>query len=432
VYKLFWKCILIISLIITSVPLKAELLPEEIVILVNNKSPDSVRIGRLYAKLRKVPSHHLIKIQTPMNERISRQIYDEFIAEPVRTAINRLYNKGEKIRCIVTTYGIPLHILPQKPLLYPEEEIKKYNQILTQKENELSRLKKEQKNREKPDRELNKTIKELENEINILTVKLGHLKGSDTSAAVDSELALLMVPDYPLAGWQPNPEYLAYKGRVTSYFGQVLMVSRLDAPSPELVENMIRTAIEVEKTGLSGILYLDARGYNGRDMYSLFDRDIRKTAMILEKSAIPVVLDNQPKLFGPGEAPSAALYCGWYSLGRYVDAFEWVKGAVGYHVASIEAISLHNPAGKYWVKSMIEKGVIATLGPVEEPYLQSFPRPSLFFPLLMSGKYTLAEVFAMTNPYLSWRMILIGDPLYNPFKNKPAFVPQLGFGLNQQ
>jgi uncharacterized protein (TIGR03790 family) len=119
---------------------------------------------------------------------------------------------------------------------------------------------------------------------------------------------------------------------------------------------------------------------------------------------------------------SAALYCGWYSHKKYVDAFQWSKGAVGYHVASSEAVSLHDPKRKYWVKSMIEKGVIASIGPVKEPYLTAFPPPSIFFPLLMSGKYTLVEVFAMTNPFLSWQMILVGDPLYNPFRNNPAFV----------
>jgi hypothetical protein len=40
----------------------------------------------------------------------------------------------------------------------------------------------------------------------------------------------------------------------------------------------------------------------------------------------------------------------------------------------------------------------------------------------MSGQYSLAEVFALTNPFLSWRMILVGDPLYNPFKNRSAMV----------
>ncbi len=109
------------------------------------------------------------------------------------------------------------------------------------------------------------------------------------------------------------------------------MVSRLDAPDPGLVEKMIRTSIEVEETGLIGRFYLDARGLTGKDAYSEFDENIRETARILQKGSMPVVLDNKPGLFGPGEAPSAALYCGWYSLGEYRDAFEWAKGAVGYH-----------------------------------------------------------------------------------------------------
>lgn len=73
-----------------------------------------------------------------------------------------------------------------------------------------------------------------------------------------------------------------------------------------------------------------------------------------------------------------------------------------------------------WISRTDYEKLIA--GPVNEPYLTAFPPPSVFFPLLMSGKYTLVEVFAMTNPFLSWQMILVGDPLYNPFKNNPAFV----------
>jgi hypothetical protein len=69
---------------------------------------------------------------------------------------------------------------------------------------------------------------------------------------------------------------------------------------------------------------------------------------------------------------------------------------------------------------MLEKGVAATLGPVGEPYLNSFPPPELFFPILIRGDATLAETYALSNPFLSWKMVLIGDPLYRPFKHKPA------------
>ena len=69
---------------------------------------------------------------------------------------------------------------------------------------------------------------------------------------------------------------------------------------------------------------------------------------------------------------------------------------------------------------MIEEGVAATLGPVSEPYLSSFPLPDLFFPLLMTGKLTLLETYFISTPHISWRQILIGDPLYTPFKNNPV------------
>jgi len=55
--------------------------------------------------------------------------------------------------------------------------------------------------------------------------------------------------------------------------------------------------------------------------------------------------------------------------------------------------------------------------PVNEPYVQAFPIPEIFFGLLFEGRLTLAECYALSKPFLSWQMVLIGDPLYRPFKN---------------
>jgi uncharacterized protein (TIGR03790 family) len=423
-YRLFFITVLFISslVLITAKTSGAVLKPEEILVVVNKESIDSVRMGKLYIALRYIPSSNLAGISAPFQDEISRKQYDEQIAGPLRKTIHDLQDKGKRIRCIVTMYGVPLRISPVMPSDTSQEEIRKYEDILKQKKAELSELKEQPKWWNKI---FKKTIRksdidQLQTEINKRQFELDHLTGKDTIAAVDSELALLLSSSYDLAGWQLNPEFTPFKGRMNSK-NKVLMVSRIDAPTPALAEKMMRTAVEVEKTGLSGKLYLDARGFSGENDYAKFDEDIRRTAQILEKGLMPVVLDNKPELFGPGEAPMAALYCGWYSLGEYKDAFEWAKGAVGYHVASSEAVSLHDPGRNYWVKGMLERGVIASLGPVTEPYLTAFPPPSLFFPLLMSGQYSLAEVFAMTNPFLSWRMILVGDPLYNPFRAKPAY-----------
>jgi len=54
---------------------------------------------------------------------------------------------------------------------------------------------------------------------------------------------------------------------------------------------------------------------------------------------------------------------------------------------------------------------------VAEPYVQAFPLPQVFFSCLLDGN-TLADCYALSNSFWSWQMVLIGDPLYRPFKNR--------------
>jgi uncharacterized protein (TIGR03790 family) len=199
-----------------------------------------------------------------------------------------------------------------------------------------------------------------------------------------------------------------------------LLVCRLDGSTVAKVEEMIDTGLKVEAQGLEGKMYLDARGLRGTDAYAVFDADLRRTAEWMKQhSTMETVLDDTPNLFVAKDAPEAAVYCGWYSVGNYQESCQWVKGAVGYHVASFEMMSLHNPAEKGWVVNLLNRGFCGTLGPTDEPYLQSFPKPSLFFPLLLSGEFTQGEVWEVTTPMVSWRQGYVGDPLYNPFKTKP-------------
>jgi uncharacterized protein (TIGR03790 family) len=177
---------------------------------------------------------------------------------------------------------------------------------------------------------------------------------------------------------------------------------------------------------MKGKVYLDARGmrYDPKQdpagSYGQFDQSLRNLAARLqEHTDLEVVLDDKSRLFQPGDCPQASIYCGWYSLARYVDAFEWSPGAVGYHLASLEATELRKPGSDVWCNAMLEDGITATLGPVAEPYLASFPLPDDFYSLLLTGRYTLVETFYRTKPSSSWQMVLVGDPLYNPFKGAP-------------
>jgi len=199
-----------------------------------------------------------------------------------------------------------------------------------------------------------------------------------------------------------------------------LLVCRLDGSTVAKVEEMIDTGLKVEEKGLEGKMYLDARGLRGTDAYAIYDADLRRTAEWMKQhSTMETVLEDTGNLLAAKEAPQAAVYCGWYSLRNYQDSCQWVKGAVGYHVASFEMMALHDPKEMGWVVNLLNRGFCGTLGPTDEPYLQSFPKPSLFFPLLLSGEFTQGEVWEVTTPMLSWRQGYVGDPLYNPFKAKP-------------
>jgi len=85
-------------------------------------------------------------------------------------------------------------------------------------------------------------------------------------------------------------------------------------------------------------------------------------------------------------------------------------------------ITLRQEDPRSWVRGMLDDGISATLGAVAEPYVQAFPQADDFFPLLMTGKLPLAEVYWKTTPWTSWMISMIGDPLYNPYKVNPALA----------
>ncbi|WP_454060819.1 TIGR03790 family protein [Candidatus Nitrospira salsa] len=249
---------------------------------------------------------------------------------------------------------------------------------------------------------------------------------ASADASVDSELSLLWW-DRTFAhpsGKIPNPLYAWYPVRAQepSLSLPVMLVSRLDGPSPNLVKQMIDHAILAEQEGLKGNAYFDARGMDSDQplSYGHYDRDIRRLSNAVQKnSSYPVILENTQKRFSQsGEAPGVALYVGWYRLRHYEDAFSFNPGSIGYHIASGEAVSLRDPMERGWCKNALERGITATLGPIGEPYLDAFPLPTDFFGLLLTGHYSLVEAFYLSTRHMSWQMVLVGDPLYNPWRGR--------------
>ena len=253
-----------------------------------------------------------------------------------------------------------------------------------------------------------------------------YLSEEDSDASFDSELATLWLDSPPAAQWIINPMAHAGSQRAGP---PILMTSRLDGRDPRQVREMIETSLSVELAGLAGKIVVDSRGIaiegaNGKaDGYGVFDEQLRRLAALLkEKTDLAVVHDDAPDVIQPPGEQDVALYVGWYSLMKYIPAYEFAAGAVGYHVASFEMRSLRDPRLPGWVRGLLDSGVVATLGPVSEPYLAAFPPPEEFFPLLLTGELTLAEVYWRTVPLVSWKLGLIGDPMYTPYARKPGMA----------
>ncbi len=205
----------------------------------------------------------------------------------------------------------------------------------------------------------------------------------------------------------------------------MIMVARLDGPTPAVAERMIRDAVAVEAAGLKGEFYIDTRAIRSNDAYGDYDRDLLDLYYLAQDLPdLRAILDNKSDVFAVGTCPNTALYAGWYSVAKYVPAFTFNRGAVAVHIASFEAKSLHNADKTYWCPGLLRDGAAATFGPVEEPYLHTFPKPTLFFGTLLTGRYSLVECYYFAKPYNSWQFTLLGDPLYRPFATNPQLTEE--------
>jgi len=389
--------------------------PNEILVIANSDIAASVRLAKHYCSKRGVPKDNILALSlgTTLNETISRDDYEKKLAEPIRKKLYSSESTGKTwlypIRCLVTTYGVPFKVDGRGLLKGKEEELKQLQKLKEQAKQTLEQLK--QSGASDSSAEMKDTKRKLAQ----LQPKIDYIIGKETGASVDSELSIVLFGEYELYRWQPN----MLKTDMPGLGFQTLMVSRLDGPSFEIAQGLVDKAIAAEQNGLRGVAYIDWRSLaDDKKPYSpgQFDQSLRDlVSMIKRQTQMSVVEEDTNELFGLEQCPSAAIYCGWYSLKKYVDAFDFVDGAIGYHISSLEAVDLRDPNSSQWCPAMLADGVTATLGAVAEPYLHSFPEPKAFFAELLAG-HCLAEAYYRTKPFNSWQLVLIGDPLYRPFK----------------
>lgn len=389
--------------------------PEQILVIANRDFAASGRIARYYCEKRGVPYKNILYLHLGGNlrEQLSRNDYERWVAEPVRKELLKRRVPGD-IRCLLTTYGVPIKVGPRGPLIGYQGRLKELNELVKQEKIKIEQLK---QNAADGTGQVSAEQEKSSQRLARFQLEIGRINGKETDASVDSELSMVLVGGYDLYRWHPN----ALRGNTSGLSFQTLMVSRLDGPDYKIIKGLVDKSIAAEKMGLKGIAYIDSRGLKVKSGYlpSYFDQSLRDLAMLTRlRTAMPVKEERTAELFAPGSCPQTAIYCGWYSLRKYIDAFDFVDGALGYHIASFEAAGLHDPNSTNWCPAMLRDGITATLGAVTEPYLHAFPEPKVFFAELYKGS-CLVEAYYRTKPFNSWRLVLLGDPLYKPFKKNP-------------
>ena len=420
--------------------------PAEVAVVYNADFEGSQALAEYYVLKRGVPKENVLSIRATREEVVDRAPYFETIQKPVRAWLAE-GDRHAKIRCLLLMRGVPL-------VIWQTEDAEKararnatlaaVNQAEAEKrplEAEKKRLEDELARDRGRSADLSPKIRAATAKIAEADARLKTLREADaqalrvsqaaalnTSHSVESALAVMDFPNVPVQGGIANLlNWRTWSAEGRKDLPKTFMTCRLDGPTDALVRRVIDDSIAVEAKGLEGVAYVDAWGKHAggaekRAGIIAFDDRIRALAAVLDKTGMKTVLDDADAVFQPNTCPNAALYCGWYSLEKYVPAFRWVKGAVGFHVASWEARSLRRPNYEGWCKRMLEEGAAATFGPTWEPYVGAFPDPSAFYAFLLTGRYTVAESYWYTAPFASWTLTLVADPLYTPFKRNPRMT----------
>jgi uncharacterized protein (TIGR03790 family) len=365
----------------------------EVVVIYNSRLPESRTLAYYYARKRDVPPEQVLGLPLATGEVISRKEYQNDLQRPLTKKLEdlKLWRLGRgtlpntnntrravsrkvvesKIRYLVLCHGVPLKIRHEPDLREPGDE------------------------------SLRPEVRR-------------------NGAAVDSELACLpqTYSTYLLGGPLLNPLFATTNAATLHPTNGILLVARLDGPTPEIARGLVDKALQAEADGLWGRMYFDVRNISDPG-YKVGDDWIRAAAQMAQHLGFDTVLDERGDTF-PASFPMSqiALYMGWYRehvSGPFtLPQVEFMPGAFAYHLHSFSAPSIRT-ATAHWVGPLLAKGATCSMGTVDEPFLTGTPDLSVFFARWSYLGFTFGEAAYAAQGILSWQTTVVGDPLYRPF-----------------
>jgi uncharacterized protein (TIGR03790 family) len=369
--------------------------PEAVVVVANRNAPGSLEVARAYQALRQIPDKNIVLLETSTGEGISRTEFQRTLRNPLlkalreRELISALEGRTDAFgRDTVTliqsriAYLVLCHGIPARVSGSPGDDLDLRRELLKGPQAHL-----------------------------VAAFSSGRL--AKARASVDGELALILRRDMPFNGFVPNPYF---NRQQPGPHADILKVTRLDGPSPEAVIRMLQNSIAGERDGLAGRAYVDEDGRGGA--YQDGNDWLSGAAEVFRALHFDLEHNRKGGEFGPADRFDApVLYAGWYSRsinGPFtLPGFRFPPGAVAAHLHSASARPLRS-ADTGWVGPFVERGVSATFGNVNEPYLRLTHHFDRFFAALADG-WNFADAAYAALPGLSWQAVAIGDPLFRPF-----------------
>ena len=367
---------------------------EQVLVLYNKRVRESRKVAAFYAEGRRIPADRLLGLDCSEPTKITRDQFQKEIVQPLRRRLRELglarftqqivpasgTQPGRvrerlthsKVRYLVLAYGMPYAILDDPRL-------------------------------------------------SAHVAKEAHPLQRQSGASVESDLMLVPSDLDVFAGPANNPFHGQTNPAAMHPGNGIFLVSRLDGPTPRHAEELASKAARAEREGLWGRAYFDERSIGG-GAYKRGDDWIKGAARIVEGLGYTTYIDHAPDTIPVGFPFSEiAIYAGWYAGGTTgpftLPAIEFAPGAIAYHLHSFSAADPRSPT-QNWVGPLVALGATVTMGCVDEPYLEMTPDVERFFARLAEG-CNIAEAFAFSLPVMSWQSILVGDPLYRPFRPTP-------------